>query len=43
MRFYTNSHKNYCGINLHTKMMYVRISNNRGKGLVHKYIAYRWR
>ena len=38
MRFYTNSHKYYCGIDLHTKMMYVCILNNRGKILVHKNI-----
>ena len=25
MKFYTKSHKHYCGIDLHTKMMYVCI------------------
>ena len=38
MRFYTNSHKYYCGIDLHTKMMYVCILNNQGKVLVHRNI-----
>jgi len=38
MRFYTKSHKYYCGIDLHTKMMYVCILNNSGKIVLHKNI-----
>lgn len=36
MRFYTNQHQYYCGIDLHTKNMYVCILNQDGKILVHK-------
>jgi hypothetical protein len=28
MRFYNTSHQYYCGIDLHTKMMYICILNN---------------
>ena len=38
MRFYTNQHQYYCGIDLHTKNMYVCILNQAGKVLVHKNI-----
>lgn len=38
MRFYTIQHKYYCGIDLHSKEMYVCILNNSGEILVHKNI-----
>ena len=38
MRFYTNQHKYYCGIDLHTKNMYICILNQAGNILVHKNI-----
>lgn len=38
MRLYNKTHKNYCGIDLHTKMMYVCILSNEGKILLHKNI-----
>ena len=38
MRFYTNSHKYYCGIDLHTKMMYVCILDSDANILIHKNI-----
>ena len=36
MRFYTKQHKYYCGIDLHTKSMYVCIVDNQENILVHK-------
>ncbi len=36
MRFYTGQHKYYCGIDLHTKAMYVCIIDQNGKTLVHR-------
>ena len=36
MRFYTGQHQYYCGIDLHTKNMYVCILDQAGKILVHK-------
>lgn len=38
MRFYTNSHKHSCGIDLHTKMMYVCILDPDANILIHKNI-----
>lgn len=38
MRFYTISHKYYCGIDLHTKMMYVCILDADANILIHKNI-----
>ena len=35
MRFYTQQHRYYCGIDLHTKNMYVCIVNQEGKTLYH--------
>jgi transposase len=35
MRFYTQQHQYYCGIDLHTKSMYVCIVNQEGKTLYH--------
>ena len=37
MRFYTKQHKFYCGIDLHTKKMYVCIINNAGEILLHRH------
>jgi hypothetical protein len=36
MNFYTQQHKHYCGIDLHTKAMYVCILDQGGTILVHK-------
>jgi transposase len=36
MRFYTSQHSHYCGIDLHTKTMYVCILDRDGQVLVHK-------
>lgn len=36
MRFYTYRHKYYCGIDLHARVMYVRISDGEGTVLVHR-------
>jgi transposase len=36
MRFYTKQHKYYCGIDLHTKTMYVCIIDQEGTILVHQ-------
>src|SRR5262245_47130355 len=36
MRFYTQQHRHYCGIDLHTKAMYVCILDQHGTKLVHK-------
>ena len=38
MRFYTKTHQHYCGIDLHTKTMYVCIIDNQGDILVHQNI-----
>jgi transposase len=38
MKFYTKTHKHYCGIDLHTKWMYVCILNQEGEVLVHRNI-----
>ena len=36
MRFYTTSHKHYCGIDLHAKSMYVCIMNQEGDVVLHR-------
>jgi transposase len=36
MKFYTNRHKYYCGIDLHAKSMYVCIVDGDGKVLLHR-------
>src|SRR2546430_2799976 len=36
MRFYTTQHQFYCGIDLHTRTMYVCILNHAGEILVHR-------
>jgi transposase len=38
MRFYTEKHKHYCGIDLHTKNLYVCLIDHDGEVLVHKNI-----
>jgi hypothetical protein len=38
MNFYTQQHKHYCGIDLHTKQMYVCILDQLGKVIIHKNI-----
>lgn len=38
MKFYTQTHKHYCGIDLHARSLYVCILDNLGKTLVHKNI-----
>jgi hypothetical protein len=36
MRFYTNQHPFYCGIDLHARSMYVCIVNHAGEVLLHR-------
>ena len=38
MRFYTKQHKYYCGIDLHTKKMYVCILDGTGATVSHQNI-----
>ncbi len=38
MQFYTKSHQHYCGIDLHTKMMYVCIVDANSNILIHRNI-----
>ncbi len=38
MRFYTKTHKHYCGIDLHARKMFVCILDAEGKVLVHRNI-----
>jgi transposase len=38
MRFYTKQHRFYCGIDLHTKKMYVCILDGAGEIMVHQNI-----
>jgi transposase len=38
MRFYTNPHKFYCGIDLHARSMYVCILSHDGETLVHRHM-----
>ena len=33
MRFYTRSHKHYCGIDLHVKTMYICILESLGQAI----------
>ena len=34
MKFYTNSHQHYCGIDLHTSMMYIYIIDSDANLLI---------
>ena len=36
MNFYINTHPYYCGIDLHTRLLYVCIIDNENNILVHK-------
>ena len=38
MRFYNNSHPFYCGIDLHSRNLYVCIMNDNGETVIHKNI-----
>jgi transposase len=38
MKFYTKQHKNYCGIDLHAKTMYLCIVDSQGAVLLHRNI-----
>jgi predicted NBD/HSP70 family sugar kinase len=38
MKFYTQTHKHYCGIDLHARTLYVCILDQEGNLLVHKNI-----
>ena len=38
MKFYTKTHHHYCGIDLHTKNLYVCILDHEGEVLIHKNI-----
>ena len=38
MKFYTQSHKHYCGIDLHARCLYVCILDQQGAVLVHQNI-----
>jgi Transposase len=38
MRFYTNQHPFYCGIDLHARSMYVCIMNHDGAILLHRHM-----
>ena len=39
MRFYTKTHKHYCGIDLHACKMFLCILNAEGEVLLHRNIA----
>lgn len=36
MRFYTQEHRHYCGVDLHARSMYVCILDQRGQVVLHK-------
>jgi len=36
MRFYTHTHKHYCGIDLHARSMYLCILDTQGEVLLHR-------
>ena len=36
MRFYTKQHKFYCGIDLHTRKMYVCVLSSSGEIMIHR-------
>lgn len=39
MKFYTNSHTHYCGVDLHTKTLFICILDQEGKVLMHKNLS----
>ena len=36
MRFYTQQHRYYCGIDLHARSMYVCVLDHKGQTVVHR-------
>ena len=36
MRFYNGQHRHYCGVDLHTKRMYLCILDHQGNKLLHR-------
>jgi transposase len=36
MKFYSQSHKHYCGVDLHTRSMYLCVQDHAGKKLLHQ-------
>ncbi len=38
MKFYTQTHRHYCGIDLHARTLYICILNQEGQTLIHKNI-----
>ena len=38
MKFYTQTHRHYCGIDLHARCLYVCILDREGRLLIHKNI-----
>ena len=36
MRFYNDQHRHYCGVDLHTKRMYLCILDQEGNKLLHR-------
>ena len=36
MRFFTDPHQNYCGIDLHARSMYLCVQNREGKVILHR-------
>jgi len=36
MKFYTKQHEHYCGIDLHTRKMYLCIINQQAEFVLHK-------
>jgi hypothetical protein len=36
MRFYTRTHKHYCGVDLHARTMYLCILSQAGEVLLHR-------
>ena len=39
MRFYTQQHRHYCGIDLYARSMYICILDQAGKTLVHRKLS----
>ena len=39
MRFYTQQHRHYCGIDLHARSMYICLLDQSGKTLVHRKLS----
>ena len=36
MRFYSQEHRHYCGVDLHARSMYVCILNQKGEVILHQ-------